>query len=126
MLDPLKTRMCQSSSVSEKKNDSNKPDPNKTDPEKINLLTIFNLIKKNEEKFEIMTPAFKENTQTLEDNAATLKSLKDLNLPLMKKTKNNSISNDWRFLKNYKNSISNLSLNINLYYKFSNKIVYER
>jgi hypothetical protein len=29
---------------------------------------------------------------------------------------------DWRFLKNYKNSISNLSLNINLYYKFSNKI----
>ena len=26
------------------------------------------------------------------------------------------------FLKNYKNSISNLSLNINLYYKFSNKI----
>ncbi len=48
--------------------------------------------------------------------------LKDLNLPLMKKTKNNSISNDWRFLKNYKNSISNLSLNINLYYKFSNKI----
>ena len=29
---------------------------------------------------------------------------------------------DWRFLKNYKNSISNLRLNINLYYKFSNKI----
>ena len=35
---------------------------------------------------------------------------------------NNSINKDWRFLKNYKNSISNLSLNINLYYKFSNKI----
>ena len=28
---------------------------------------------------------------------------------------------NWKFLKNYKNSISNLKLNINLYYKFSNK-----
>ena len=36
--------------------------------------------------------------------------------------KNNSVNKDWRFLKNYKNSISNLNLNINLYYKFSNKI----
>ena len=48
--------------------------------------------------------------------------LKDFNLPLMKKTKNNSVNEDWIFLKNYKNSISNLRLNINLYYKFSNKI----
>ena len=35
--------------------------------------------------------------------------------------KNNSVDKDWKFLKNYKNSISNLNLNINLYYKFSNK-----
>ena len=48
--------------------------------------------------------------------------LKNFNLPLMVKMKNNSIDKNWRFLKNYKNSISNLSLNINLYYKFSNKI----
>jgi A/G-specific adenine glycosylase len=48
--------------------------------------------------------------------------LKNFNLPLMKKMKNNSVNENWRFLKNYKNSISNLSLNINLYYKFSNKI----
>ena len=48
--------------------------------------------------------------------------LKNFNLPLMKRMKNSSINNNWRFLKNYKNSISNLSLNINLYYKFSNKI----
>ena len=48
--------------------------------------------------------------------------LKNFNLPLMKKMKKNSIDDDWRFLKNYKNSISNLILNINLYYKFSNKI----
>ena len=48
--------------------------------------------------------------------------LKDFHLPLIKKMKSSSINNNWRFLKNYKNSISNLSLNINLYYKFSNKI----
>ena len=50
------------------------------------------------------------------------KFLKNCNLPLIKKMKNNSVNKDWKFLKNYKNSISNLSLNINLYYKFSNKI----
>ena len=48
--------------------------------------------------------------------------LKNFNLPLIKKMNNNTNNEDWRFLKNYKNSISNLSLNINLYYKFSNKI----
>jgi len=48
--------------------------------------------------------------------------LKDFHLPLIKEMKSSSINNNWRFLKNYKNSISNLSLNINLYYKFSNKI----
>ena len=48
--------------------------------------------------------------------------LKNFNLPLIKEMKNNSVNKDWKFLKNYKNSISNLSLNINLYYKFSKKI----
>ena len=48
--------------------------------------------------------------------------LKRFNMPLMKKMKNSSRNKDWIFLKTYKNSISNLSLNINLYYKFSNKI----
>jgi A/G-specific adenine glycosylase len=48
--------------------------------------------------------------------------LKNFNLPLIKKMKNNSLNGEWKFLKNYKNSISNLNLNINLYYKFSNKI----
>ena len=48
--------------------------------------------------------------------------LKNFNLPLMKKMKSNVVNEDWKFLKNYKNSISNKSLNINLYYKFTNKI----
>ena len=51
-----------------------------------------------------------------------IKFLKNFNLPLIKEMKCNSVNKDWKFLKNYKNSISNLSLNINLYYKFSNKI----
>ncbi len=48
--------------------------------------------------------------------------LKDFNLPEIKEANNFSEKKNWKFLKNYKNSISNLKLNINLYYKFSNKI----
>ena len=51
-----------------------------------------------------------------------VKFLKNFNLPLIKEMKNNSVNKNWKFLKNYKNTISNLSLNINLYYKFSKKI----
>jgi len=47
--------------------------------------------------------------------------LKNFNLPEIKKMKTKSNYKSWNFLKNYKNSISNLKLNINLYYKFSNK-----
>jgi len=47
--------------------------------------------------------------------------LKNFNLPEMKKTKKKIKDKSWKFLKNYKNSISNLKLNINLYYRFSNK-----
>ena len=48
--------------------------------------------------------------------------LKNFNLPKIKKMKNVSENKNWKFLRSYKNSISNLKLNINLYYKFSNKI----
>ena len=48
--------------------------------------------------------------------------LKNYNLPLIKESDNLSSNKSWKFLKNYKNSISNLKLNINLYYKFSDKI----
>ena len=48
--------------------------------------------------------------------------LKNFNLPLIKKMKNISNHKDWNFIMNYKNSISNQKLNINLYYKFSNSI----
>ena len=46
--------------------------------------------------------------------------LKEFNLPKIKKTSEKN--KNWKFLCNYKNSISNKKLNINLYYKFSSKI----
>ena len=46
--------------------------------------------------------------------------LKKFNLPKIKKASKKN--KNWKFLCNYKNSISNKRLNINLYYKFSSKI----
>ncbi|MBD1150765.1 hypothetical protein IDH12_05255, partial [Pelagibacterales bacterium SAG-MED29] len=48
--------------------------------------------------------------------------LNQFSLPEIREAKNNIRNRDWKFLKRYKNSISNKKLNINLYYKFSNKI----
>ncbi len=48
--------------------------------------------------------------------------LKNFNLPTIKESYGSSNNKNWKFLINYKNSISNLKLNINLYYKFSDKI----
>ena len=47
--------------------------------------------------------------------------LKNFYLPMIKETKKNNIRS-WKLLNNYNNSVSNLKLNINLYYKFSNNI----
>ena len=48
--------------------------------------------------------------------------LNEFNLPQIKETNSDVRNPNWKFLSNYKNSISNIKLNINLYYKFSNKI----
>ena len=48
--------------------------------------------------------------------------LKNFNMPKIKESKDSIRIQDWKFLKSYKNSISNLRLNIKIYYKFSNKI----
>ena len=48
--------------------------------------------------------------------------LNQLSLPEIRESKKNTRTKDWKFLKKYRNSISNKKLNINLYYKFSNKI----
>jgi len=48
--------------------------------------------------------------------------LSEFNLPQFKETNSETRKTNWKFLSNYKNSISNIKLNINLYYKFSKKI----
>ena len=48
--------------------------------------------------------------------------LNQFNLPGIHESNKNIRTGNWKFLKRYKNSISNKKLNINLYYKFSNKI----
>ena len=48
--------------------------------------------------------------------------LSEFNLPRIEEAKSEMKKTNWQFLNNYKNSISNIKLNINLYYKFSNKI----
>ncbi|MDA9683985.1 A/G-specific adenine glycosylase [Candidatus Pelagibacter bacterium] len=48
--------------------------------------------------------------------------LRNFNLPEIKEASNFTKDQNWIFLKKYKNSISNLKLNINLYYKISNKL----
>ena len=48
--------------------------------------------------------------------------LKNFNVPVIKENIGSRNRHHWKFLKSYKNSISNLKLNINLYYKFSDRI----
>ena len=48
--------------------------------------------------------------------------LNEFSLPKIRESKKKIRTKDWKFLTKYKNSISNKKLNINLYYKFSNKI----
>jgi len=48
--------------------------------------------------------------------------LKNFNMPKIKESNDTIRIQDWKFFKSYKNSISNLRLNIKIYYKFSNKI----
>ena len=55
-------------------------------------------------------------------NKNNLGFLKEYNLPIIKEKSNKHKFKNWNFLCNYKNSISNKQLDIDLYYKFSNKI----
>ena len=89
----------------------------------INHNIKLNLKKKKEIKFknyDIFCYLKKEKKQIALTKNNNLGFLKKFNLPKVeersKKNKN------WNFLCNYKKSISNKKLNINLYYKFSTKI----
>ena len=78
-------------------------------------------VKKNKKSYDIFCYLNKKKQIALTKNN-DLGFLQQYNLPIVK-VKNNKIkSKKWNFLCNYKNNISNKKLNINLYYKFSNKI----
>ena len=105
--DPKCSQCCLNKSCRYLKS-SNKIETNKRKKIKIMSYNIFCYVSKKKQI------ALTKNNE--------IRFLKNFNLPLIKEMKNNSVNKNWKFLKNYKNSISNLSLNINLYYKFSNKI----
>ena len=70
--------------------------------------------------YDIFCYLKKNNKQIALTKNNDLGFLKKFNLPKIEKSSKRNKS--WKFLCNYKNSISNKKLNINLYYKFSSKI----
>ncbi len=71
--------------------------------------------------YDIFCFVNKKNKQIALTKKNNLGFLKNFNLPMIKESNDNNIKS-WKLLSNYRNSISNLKININLYYKFSNKI----
>ncbi len=77
-------------------------------------------IKIQSKSYDIFCYLKKSKKQIALTKSNDLGFLKKFNLPkIQKASKKNK---NWKFLCNYKNSISNKKLNINLYYKFSSKI----
>ena len=83
-------------------------------------ITFRKKIKIHSKSYDIFCYLKKNKKQIALTKNNDLGFLKKFNLPKIKKrsTKNKN----WKFLCNYKNSISNKKLNINLYYKFSSNI----
>ena len=82
---------------------------------------LTNKVKINKKSYNIFC-YLNKNKQIGLTKKNDLGFLKEYSLPIIKeKSKKNKFKN-WNFLCNYKNSISNKKLDINLYYKFSNKI----
>ena len=82
---------------------------------------LINKVKINKKSYNIFC-YLNKNKQIGLTKKNDLGFLKEYSLPIIKeKSKKNKFKN-WNFLCNYKNSISNKKLDINLYYKFSNKI----
>ena len=85
---------------------------------KTRLKSTMNFNKKNYNIFCYIN----KNKQIGLTNKNNLGFLKNFNLPIVEEKKDNEKIKNWNFLCNYKNSISNKTLNIDLYYKFSQKI----
>ena len=81
---------------------------------------LKNNIKYHLKSYDIFCYLKKNKKQIALTKNNDLGFLKKFNLPKVKETSKKN--KNWKFLCNYKNSISNKKLNINLYYKFSSKI----
>ena len=77
-------------------------------------------MKINSKSYDIFCYLKKNTKQIALTKNNNLGFLKKFNLPKIKETSEKN--KNWKFLCNYKNSISNKKLNVNLYYKFSSKI----
>ena len=107
-----------------------KPKDPKCNECKINKMCLYNKLKlKNKIKkkisvnlksYDIFCYLKKSTKQVALTKNNKLGFLKNFNLPKIKEASKKN--KNWKFLCNYKNSISNKKLNINLYYKFSSKI----
>ena len=83
-------------------------------------IRLKNKIKLKLKRYDIFCYLKKNKKQIALTQNNDLSFLKKFYLPKIKKTSKKN--KNWKFLCNYKNSISNKKLNINLYYKFSSKI----
>ena len=83
-------------------------------------ITFRKKIKIHSKSYDIFCYLKKNKKQIALTKNNDLGFLKNFNLPKIKKTSKKN--KNWKFLCNYKNSISNKKLNINLYYKFSSNI----
>ena len=86
-----------------------------------NFIKLNNKMKIYKKSYNIFCYLNKKKQIGLRKNN-DLSFLKEYNLPIIKEKSNKDKFKTWNFLCNYKNYISNKKLNINLYYKFSNKI----
>jgi len=86
-------------------------------------ITFRKKIKIHSKSYDIFCYLKKNKKQIALTKNNDLGFLKEFNLPKIKETSKKS--KNWKFLCNYKNSISNKKLNINLYYKFSSRIPFE-
>ncbi len=84
-------------------------------------LKLTDTIKSNKKSYDIFCYLNKKKQIGL-TSKNNLGFLKEYKLPIIKEKSSKHEFKSWNFLCNYKNSISNKKLNINLYYKFSNKI----
>ena len=76
---------------------------------------------KENKNYDVFCYINKKKQIALKKNSE-LSFLSKFSIPEIRETKKNKKNNSWKFLKSYRNNISNKKLNINLYYKFSNKI----